>query len=47
MIDLSTLWNFDDPAASEARFRDAASGMAEGSPERLDETTWVAHRWAL
>jgi tetratricopeptide (TPR) repeat protein len=28
MLDLRQLWDFDDPAASEARFRDAASGDA-------------------
>src|SRR3954465_9514688 len=45
MADLRTLWDFDDPAGSEQRFR-AAADVAEGS-ERLVLLTQVARALGL
>src|SRR6478736_1581898 len=45
MIDVQTLWNFDDPAGSEARFREAAD-IAEGT-DRLVLLTQVARALGL
>jgi tetratricopeptide (TPR) repeat protein len=45
VTDLRTLWDFDDPAASERRFRDA-SDIAEGT-ERLVLLTQVARSLGL
>src|SRR5689334_6841267 len=45
MTDVAALWDFEDPAASEARFRAAADG-AEGA-ERLVLLTQVARALGL
>ncbi len=45
MTDVQTLWNFDDPAGSEARFR-AAADIAEGN-DRLVLLTQVARALGL
>jgi tetratricopeptide (TPR) repeat protein len=45
MIDVAALWDFDDPAGSEARFR-AASDIAEGA-DRLVLLTQVARALGL
>ena len=45
MVDIVALWDFDDPAASEARFRAAASG-ADG-PDRALLMTQVARAQGL
>ena len=45
MTDLRPLWNFDDPAGSEQRFR-AAADVAEGA-ERLVLLTQVARALGL
>jgi tetratricopeptide (TPR) repeat protein len=45
MIDPSPLWDFDDPAASEQRFREAAAGALGG--DRLMLLTQVARALGL
>src|SRR4051812_46363938 len=45
MTDLSEMWDFDDPAGSESRFRDAAA-VAEGT-DRLVLLTQVARALGL
>jgi tetratricopeptide (TPR) repeat protein len=45
VVDLKALWDFDDPASSEARFRAAASGTDD--PERALLMTQVARAQGL
>ena len=46
MIDPTPLWDFDDPAGSEQRFREAAADTAEGT-DRLVLMTQVARALGL
>ena len=41
LAELSTLWNFDDPAASETRFRDAAARAKERGARGYEAEAWT------
>jgi tetratricopeptide (TPR) repeat protein len=47
MADLDTLWNFDDPAGTEVRFRALLPELAPGSPARCELLTQVARTQGL
>jgi hypothetical protein len=45
--EIDAAWNYDDPVASEQRFRAEARALADGSPEALEIDTQIARTLGL